>query len=204
MQRAKSRSGQAILGSPVHMMTGRCCSSLRCLSVLKSQLCWTAQLLKGAETHFSPWGGAVPRRGEARQTHWIISHSSPCQENDISLHNSRCVYLLNGSHLFRADSGNFPFISKHGRYGYIFFSTLAINYSSYFFFLSSVNQIKSNQITFTVTSPQHKCLGEWNSYERAPDSAKNNNLHMDSTYLQTVQKTMCKIHIHILSTHSVL
>ncbi len=31
-----------------------------------------------------------------------------------------------------------------------------------------------------------------------------NNLHMDSTYLQTVQKTMCKIHIHILSTLSVL
>ncbi len=168
-----------------------------------------------------------------------------------------------------------------------------------------------NQITFIVTSPQHKCLGEWNSYERAPDSAKkttdnlpmdrqckkttnnlpmdrqckklhwsiysapdsakknnsnlhmdrqckkkqqqftygqtvqkkttaiyiwtdsakkttaiyiwtdsakkttaiyiwtdsaknNSNLHMDSTYLQTVQKTMCKIHIHILSTLSVL
>ncbi len=37
------------------------------------------------------------------------------------------------------------------------------------------------------------------------DSAKNNsNLHMDSTYLQTVQKTMCKMHIHILSTLSVL
>ncbi len=71
---------------------------------------------------------------------------------------------------------------------------------------NNTNQIKSNQITFIVTSPQHKCLGEWNSYERAPDSAKkqNNNLHMDSTYLQTVQKTMCKIHIHILSTHSVL
>ncbi len=32
----------------------------------------------------------------------------------------------------------------------------------------------------------------------------NSNLHMDSTYLQTVQKTMCKIHIHILNTHSVL
>ncbi len=32
-------------------------------------------------------------------------------------------------------------------------------------------QIK-NQITFIVTSPQHKCLGEWNSYERAPDSAE--------------------------------
>ncbi len=51
-----------------------------------------------------------------------------------------------------------------------------------------------NQITFIVTSPQHKCLGEWNSYERAPDSAEKqqtiyiwtdsakkttNNLHMD-------------------------
>ncbi len=33
---------------------------------------------------------------------------------------------------------------------------------------------------------------------------KKKKLHMDSTYLQTVQKTMCKIHIHILSTHSVL
>ncbi len=32
----------------------------------------------------------------------------------------------------------------------------------------------------------------------------NSNLHMDSTYLQTVQKTMCKIHIHALSTLSVL
>ncbi len=63
------------------------------------------------------------------------------------------------------------------------------------------NQIKSNQITFIVTSPQHKCLGEWNYWERAPDSAKKqNNLHIDSTYLQTVQKTMCKIHIHMLNT----
>ncbi len=73
--------------------------------------------------------------------------------------------------------------------------------------------VKSNQITFIVTSPQHKCLGEWNSYERAPDSAEKqqtiyiwtdsakkttNNLHMDRqckknnkqfTYGQTVQKT---------------
>ncbi len=39
-------------------------------------------------------------------------------------------------------------------------------------YFSNQNQIKSNQITFIVTSPQHKCLGEWNSYERAPDSAE--------------------------------
>ncbi len=43
---------------------------------------------------------------------------------------------------------------------------LSTSLSIYFY------QIKSNQITFIVTSPQHKCLGEWNSYERAPDSAE--------------------------------
>ncbi len=47
--------------------------------------------------------------------------------------------------------------------------------------------IKSNQITFIVTSPQHKCLGEWNSYERAPDSAKKKQ-QQQFTYGQTVQK----------------
>ncbi len=42
------------------------------------------------------------------------------------------------------------------------------------FFKSAIEliQIKSNQITFIITSPQHKCLGEWNSWERAPDSAE--------------------------------
>ncbi len=65
--------------------------------------------------------------------------------------------------------------------------------------MSSLNQIKSNQITFIVTSPQHKCLGEWNSYERAPDSAEKQQtiyIWTDSaknctgafTVLQTVQK----------------
>ncbi len=38
--------------------------------------------------------------------------------------------------------------------------------------IHSTAPVKSNQITFIVTSPQHKCLGEWNSYERAPDSAE--------------------------------
>ncbi len=63
----------------------------------------------------------------------------------------------------------------------------------------SIIQIKSNQITFIVTSPQHKCLGEWNSYERAPDSAEKQQtiyIWTDSaknctgafTVLQTVQK----------------
>ncbi len=28
------------------------------------------------------------------------------------------------------------------------------------------------QITFIVPSPQHMCLGEWNSWEHAPDSAE--------------------------------
>ncbi len=58
--------------------------------------------------------------------------------------------------------------------------------------IESINQIKSNQITFIVTSPQHKCLGEWNSYERAPDSAKKtttDNLHMDRQCKKKKKKT---------------
>ncbi len=111
------------------------------------------------------------------------------------------------------------------KYVSIYSNALATNHKSHYIFLRKCkksihivallftqhalrlesNQIKSNQITFIVTSPQHKCLGEWNSWERAPNSAKKqNSLHIDSTYLQTVQKTMCKIHIHILNIHSVL
>ncbi len=57
---------------------------------------------------------------------------------------------------------------------------------------------------FIVTSPQHKCLGEWNSYERAPDSAKKKTIYRwtDSakkqqrfTYGQTVQKKQQTIYI---------
>ncbi len=58
---------------------------------------------------------------------------------------------------------------------------------------SIVINVNYFQITFIVTSPQHKCLGEWNSYERAPDSAKNNNRQF--TYGQTVQKKQQTIYI---------
>ncbi len=58
---------------------------------------------------------------------------------------------------------------------------------------------KKQQAIYIWTDSAKKL--HWSIYS-APDSAKKtiNNLHMDSTYLQTVQKTMCKIHIHILST----
>ncbi len=36
--------------------------------------------------------------------------------------------------------------------------------------------VKSNQITFIVTSSQHMCLAEWNSWERAPYSAETINI----------------------------
>ncbi len=59
---------------------------------------------------------------------------------------------------------------------------------------------KSNQITYChITSALVSEI-----LTSVLQTVQKNNLHMDSTYLQTVQKTMCKIHIHILSTHSVL
>ncbi len=69
--------------------------------------------------------------------------------------------------------------------------------------LNFAYQIKSNKITFIVTSPQHVCLGEWNSWERAPDSAERIYIQTVHTY-RLIEKTMYRIHIHILSTHSVL
>ncbi len=43
---------------------------------------------------------------------------------------------------------------------------------AFYIWFGNSSTSSSNQITFIVTSPQHKCLGEWNSYERAPDSAE--------------------------------
>ncbi len=52
------------------------------------------------------------------------------------------------------------------------------------------NDLHSHQISvqysnhFIVTSPQHMCLGEWNSWARAPDSRQ---------IIQIIQMTMCNI-----------
>ncbi len=76
--------------------------------------------------------------------------------------------------------------------------------------------MNSNQITFIVTSPQHKCLGEWNSYERAPDSKKQKNTKKQQfTYIFTdctednvqnthtyTQYTQCTIKTYlVINTH---
>ncbi len=70
---------------------------------------------------------------------------------------------------------------------------------------------KSNQIKSLLLSHHHstsalvsEILTSMLQTVQKKKKKKTNNLHMDSTYLQTVQKTMCKIHIHILSTHSIL
>ncbi len=70
------------------------------------------------------------------------------------------------------------------------------------------DDLKSNQIKSLLLSHHHSTSALVSeiltSVLQTVQKNNNNNLHMDSTYLQTVQKTMCKIYIHILSTHSVL
>ncbi len=68
---------------------------------------------------------------------------------------------------------------------------------------------ESNQITFIVTSPQHKCLGEWNSYERAPKNMyiwtvhiyrlTEDNVQNTHTYTQSTQFTI-KTYL-VIDTH---
>ncbi len=76
----------------------------------------------------------------------------------------------------------------------------------------SMNQIKIksiNQIKSLLLSHHHSTSALVSEIlesvlQTVQKKQKQNNLHIDSTYLQTVQKTMCKIHIHILNTHGVL
>ncbi len=69
------------------------------------------------------------------------------------------------------------------------------------------SKIKSNQITFIVTSPQHKCLGEWNSYERAPDSAKKNKkyttIYIWTVHIYRLYRRQCANCTYIYSVHTV-
>ncbi len=69
-------------------------------------------------------------------------------------------------------------------------------------------RIKSNQnqITFIVTSPQHKCLGELNSYERAPDSAKKKTtttIYIWTVHIYRLYRRQCAKYTYIYSVHIV-
>ncbi len=61
-----------------------------------------------------------------------------------------------------------------------------------------------NQITFIVTSPQHKFLGEWNSYERAPDSAKKTTtIDIWTVHIYRLYRRQCAKYTYIYSVHIV-
>ncbi len=69
---------------------------------------------------------------------------------------------------------------------------------------SSGQNLKLNQITFIVTSPQHKCLGEWNSYERAPDSAKKTTtIYIWTVHIYRLYRRQCAKYTYIYSVHIV-
>ncbi len=61
---------------------------------------------------------------------------------------------------------------------------------------------KKNNKQFTYgQTVQKSCTGAFTVLQTVQ---KNNNLHMDSTYLQTIQKTVCKIHVHIVYYKDIL
>ncbi len=72
-------------------------------------------------------------------------------------------------------------------------------------FFSISNQIKSNQITFIVTSPQHKCLVSeiLMSVYSAPDSAKNNNntIYIWTVHIYRLYRRQCAKYTYIYSVH---
>ncbi len=91
----------------------------------------------------------------------------------------------------------------------------AKNCTGAFTVLQTVQKKQQQQFTYgqTVQKKTTTAIYIWTDSAKKNNSnlhmdrqckKNNSNLHMDSTYLQTVQKTMCKIHIHALSTLSVL
>ncbi len=66
-----------------------------------------------------------------------------------------------------------------------------------------LNVFQSNQITFIVTSSQHMCLDECEILESVLQTVQKQLTYRQYHYI-LIQMTMCNIHIHILSTHSVL
>ncbi len=63
-------------------------------------------------------------------------------------------------------------------WGKKWYSHTNIDISTQYSFLYRI-KIKSNQVIFIVTSPQHMCLSEWNSWEHTPDIEK-------TIYIKTV------------------
>ncbi len=78
----------------------------------------------------------------------------------------------------------------------------------FFFFKSAIEliQIKSNHFYCAVVMWQYHSTSALVSeiLESVLQTVQKQFTYRQYLYLQTVQKTMCKIHIHILSTHSVL
>ncbi len=66
-----------------------------------------------------------------------------------------------------------------------------------------INQIKSNHLYCHITTAH---VPWWVKFLRACSRQCSNNLHIDSTYLQTYtnDNVQYTVHIHIVSTHSVL
>ncbi len=103
--------------------------------------------------------------------------------------------------------------NKKNKKNYIWTDSAKKNCTGAFTVLQTVQKIQQQQFTYGQTVQKNNNLHMDRQCKKTAlehlqcsrQCKKNhNNLHMDSTYLQTVQKTMCKIHIHILSTHSVL
>ncbi len=115
-------------------------------------------------------------------------------------------YLTVWTHRYQIKSNHFLLSHHH--------STSALVSEILMSVLQTVQKKNNRQFTYGQTvQKKQQTIYIWtdsakkttNNLHMDRQCKKNNsNLHMDSTYLQTVQKTMCKIHIHILSTHSVL
>ncbi len=151
------------------------------------------------------------------QRNWLVGHMIVTKwlKQNVQFHSFYThSYYING-HKVSSNSNvvSIQTVRYFGRtaiYSMLYFNLFICLPNIFVPLTCNMNQIKSksNHFYCHITTAQ---VPWWVKFLRACsrqckklNTKQNNNLHMDSTYIQTVQKTMCKIHIHILSTHSVL
>ncbi len=64
--------------------------------------------------------------------------------------------------------------------------------------------VQKKQQTIYLWTDSAKKQQQQFTYGQTVQKKTTNNLHMDSTYLQTIQKTVCKIHVHIVYYKDIL
>ncbi len=159
-----------------------------------------------------PTGKSKPPTGKG-------GRSDPLTQTDNHMHHTSISIVILGKHIIKSNQIKSLLLSHHhstsALVSEILMSVLqTVQKNNRQFTYGQTVQKNNKQFTYGQTV-QKNCTGAFTVLQTVQKKQQQftygqtvqknySYLHIDSTYLQTVQKTMCKIHIHVLSTLSVV